>query len=49
MDSFEFVKQGMQVRSSVVPKEDGDGSRDRAMLILAQATETCQRAFLQVL
>lgn len=47
MGRFEFVKQDRQVRSSMVPTEDGDGSRDKAMPTLAQATEKCQRAFLQ--
>lgn len=48
MGSFEFIKQDMQVRSSVVPTENGNGSGDKTMLALAQATEKCQRAFLQV-
>lgn len=46
--SFEFIKQNMQVRSPVVPTEDGDGNGDKTMPALAQATEKCQRAFLQV-
>lgn len=48
MGRFEFIKQDMLVRSSVVPIEDGNGREDKTMPALAQATEKCQRPFLQV-
>lgn len=35
MGSFEFTKEDMQLRSSVVPIEDGDGSGDKTMPALA--------------
>lgn len=39
MGSFEFIEQDMQVMSSVVPTEYGDGSGHKIMPALAQATE----------